>query len=196
MQRDAVTDDADNDAFGDECLGPQIDPYRLELLVLGQQPDELTVLAVTFDGNLVLEARHNDLPAADLRRAMDGNEIAIEDAGIFHTHAFHTQQIVRFGIKKRRIEFVMRLDMFLGEDWTAGCNPAHERQPHLFAQGILELDTTGSARHEFDRAFFLQRPQVLLGGIGRPETEFAGDLGTRWRHPEFGDKFLNHIENL
>ncbi len=64
MQRDAVTDDADHDAFDDECLGPQIDPYRLELLVLGQQPDELTVLAVTFDGNLVLEARHDDLPAA------------------------------------------------------------------------------------------------------------------------------------
>ncbi len=36
-------------------------------------------------------ARNDDLPAAHFGGAMHGNEIAIENAGIFHTHAMHTQ---------------------------------------------------------------------------------------------------------
>ena len=90
----------------------------------------------------------------------------------------------------------MRLDVLLGENGAAGRDPTHERQTHLLAQGILELDATRSSRNEFQDTFFLQRTEVFLGRVGRPETELTRDLGTRRRHPGFGDKLLNHIENL
>ena len=82
-----VANDADDDAFNDQRLFPEVDLDRFELLVFRQQRDQRTVLAITLDGNLVIEARHDNLPAANLGRAMHGNEIAIKNARIFHTHA-------------------------------------------------------------------------------------------------------------
>jgi 7-cyano-7-deazaguanine reductase len=35
-------------------------------------------------------------------------------------------------------DLVTRLDMFLGQNRLAGCNPANQRQPELIAQRILE----------------------------------------------------------
>jgi hypothetical protein len=108
---------------------------------------------------------------------MYGNEVTVEDAGIFHTHTMDAQQVMRLGIEQRGIELVMCLDMFLGEDGAACCNPADERQSHLLTQGVLELNTPRGTGYEFQCALPLQRPQMFLGGIGRLETEFTRDLG-------------------
>ena len=54
MQRNAITDNADHDTLDDECLLGEIDLYRLEFLVLRQQPDARTILPVALDGFTVL----------------------------------------------------------------------------------------------------------------------------------------------
>jgi len=99
-------------------------------------------------------------------------------------------------VEQGRVELVVRLDVFLGEDRTAGGHPANERQAHLLAQRILELNTARRARHELEHAFFLQRAQVFLGRVRRPETQLARNLGTCRRHPCLADKLLNHSENF
>ena len=86
---------------------------------------------------------------------MYGDEIPIENPRIFHAHAMDTQQVMRLGIEKRRIELVMRLDVLLGKDGATGRHPAYERQSHLLAQGVLELDAPRGARHELEYPFLL-----------------------------------------
>ena len=128
MQRQAVTNNADNDAFDDQCLFPEVDFDGFKLVVFRQERHQRPSLSVALDRHLVIEAGNDDLPAAHFGRAMHGNEIAIENARIFHTHAMNTQQVMRFRIKELRIDFVMRLDMLLGEDRAARRNPTNQRQ--------------------------------------------------------------------
>ena len=64
MQRQAVANDADHDALDDQRLFPQIDLDRFELVILGQQQHQRAVLTIALDRDLVVEARNDDLPAA------------------------------------------------------------------------------------------------------------------------------------
>ena len=91
VQRNAITDNADHDTLDDECLLGEIDLYRLEFLVLRQQPDARTILPVALDSHLVLETSHDDLAAAHLGGTMHRNEISIENARVFHAHSVNTQ---------------------------------------------------------------------------------------------------------
>ena len=111
MQRYAIANDADDDAFDHHRLPAEIHPYRFELFVLWQQPDARTVLTIPFDRYLVVEPRDDDLPAADFRGAMYRDEIAVENPGIFHAHAVHPEQVMRFRIEEPGIDFVMRLNI-------------------------------------------------------------------------------------
>ena len=62
MEWDAVADDTDNNAFDNHRLLGQVDLNRLELLILGQQPDHGTFLPIALDGHFILDAGNNNLP--------------------------------------------------------------------------------------------------------------------------------------
>src|SRR5690606_24436732 len=85
----APTQYADHDALDEQRLFFQIHADRLEIAVLGKEPDDAAFLLVTLDGDLVLEARHHDLAAADFRGTVHGDQVSIEDARIFHAHTGH-----------------------------------------------------------------------------------------------------------
>ena len=163
MQRQAIANNADDDALDDQRLFPEINHDRLELVVLGQQRHQRSILAIALDRNLVVKARDDDLPAAHLGGAMHGDEVAVENARILHAHAVNTQQVMRLRAEQLWIEFVMCLDVFLRENRVTGRDPAAERQTHLLAQRVLELDAAGSARHQLDLLIeFGERPRYWV----------------------------------
>ena len=86
------------------------------------------------------------------------------------------------GIEQRRIDAVMGLDVFLGQDRAACSNPANQRQTELFAQRVLELNAPGCTRYQFENALFLQGAEVLLSGIGGLETKLLRDFRSRRWH--------------
>src|SRR5580658_1143037 len=90
----ATTKHPDHHPFDNHGLFFQIDANGLEVGVFGQQPHDRAFLAIALDGDLVFQARYHDLAIAHLGRAMHGNQISIQDAGIFHTHAPHFQQVM------------------------------------------------------------------------------------------------------
>jgi hypothetical protein len=127
---------------------------------------------------------------------MHGDEIAIEDAGILHGHADHLEQVVRTRLEDRRIDVQAGFDVLFGENRTAGGDAADERQAHLFADGVLQLDAARGAGNERDDPFARERAQVLFGSVGRAKTELAGDLGACGRHARFVDEALDETQDL
>jgi hypothetical protein len=69
-------------------------------------------------------------------------------------------------LEERGIDVVARLDVLLGEDRPAGGDAADERQAHLLAQRVAQLDAARGAGAQFEHALALQGAQVLLGGVG------------------------------
>src|SRR5437773_5320948 len=185
-----------NDVFDKQRLFLQIYPDRLELGVLGQQPNDGAFLAVAFHGDFVLQARHHDLAAADFRGAVHRDLIPVEDPGIFHAHAGDLQQVVRPWLKQSRIDLQPRFEVLFGENGLAGGHPAYERQPDLLPHCVLELDPPRSAGHERDDALAGQGPQMLLGCVGGAEAQLVRDFGARRRHTGIGDEALDQTQDL
>ncbi len=96
------------------------------------------------------------------RGSMHRDEVTVEDAGVLHTHAGYLQQVVRPRLKQRGIDLQPGLKILLGEDRPTGGDPTDERQAHLLADGIFELDTPGCARYQGDDAFAGKGPQMPL----------------------------------
>ncbi len=129
-------------------------------------------------------------------RAVHGDEVAIEDAGIAHAHALHAQQVVRTGREERRVEAVARLDVLGGQDRLAGGDAPHQRDARRVTGRLEDLDAARDAGDELDDALALEGAEVLLGGIGRAEAELPGDLGPcRW-HPSVVDDLLDEGEDF
>jgi hypothetical protein len=95
-----------------------------------------------------------------------------------------------------RIDLQPCLEILLRKDRLTGCYPANEGQSHLLADGVLQLNASGSARNERDDALAGQCPQMLLGGVGRTEPQLKGDLGPRRRHPGLGNEALDQAQDL
>ena len=151
-----ATQNPDDDPFDDHRLFLEIDAYRFEIGILGQQPHDRAFLPVALDRHLVLEARDDDLAIAHLGRAMHGDQIAVQDAGVLHAHAAHFQQVMRLGLEQLRIDLIARLDVLLGEDRAARGDAADQRQAQLFAQDVLQLDAARGAGNQIDDALALQ----------------------------------------
>ena len=78
----------------------------------------------------------------------------------------------------------------------AGGDPADERQAHLLAHGVHELDAARSARYERNDAFACQRAAVFFGGVRRFEAEFVGDFRPRGRHAGFVNGALDEAQDF
>ena len=127
---------------------------------------------------------------------MHGNEVAVENAGIFHGHAGDFEQVVRARRKDIRVDIEARFDVFFCENGLACRDATDERQAELFAQRVFQLDTTRGARHECDDALTGKRTQMLLGGIGGPEPELLRDFCPRGRHAGLGNSSLDEAKDF
>ena len=161
---------------------------ELRAVQLHPRVDPAARAAQALDGDIVTQARHDDLAAARLARGLHGEQIAVHDAGIAHAHAMYTQQVVWTRIKQAHIEAVASLDMLAGEHRLTSRNPANQWQARLLAIRIQQLNATRCTRDQADDPLSLQGAQVLLSGIDRTEPQFPGNLGTRRRHPGFSYK--------
>ena len=89
----------------------------------------MAFLPVTFYGDFVFETGDHNLPVTDIGRAMDGNQVTVQYADIFHTHTFDPQQVMRYRIEHRRIDAYTIFDIFFGQDGIACGHPADQWQP-------------------------------------------------------------------
>ena len=99
--------------------------------------------------------------------------------------------------------------MLLRENRRAGSHPANQRQGQL-RKGVKcllvharahrgrlpEPDAARRAADQLKDAFACERLQVLLGGVGRAESQFACNFGSRGRCACGADGALNQFQNL
>ena len=116
---------------------------------------------------------------------MHGHQVTIENAGVFHRHADHLEQVMWLGLEDAGIDVEPGFDILFGENGTACGNTTDERQTHLLAHGVHELDAARSAGHERDDALARQGAQMFFGGVRGFETELVGDFRPRGRHAGF-----------
>ena len=84
--------------------------------------------AKTLDCNFVSQARDDDLAAARVLCLVDGEQVALEDAGVAHRQAAHAQQIVSARREEIRIDLVMAGEIFFREDRRARRHASDHRQ--------------------------------------------------------------------
>ena len=104
---------------------------------------------------------------------MDGEEIAIEDAGVAHALTADFQQIVGPRRKQPRIDLVATFHVLGGEDGAAGGHPPDEWQ----AERLHQPDAPRPAFFERNDALGGEGAQMGFGGIGRTKTESCADFG-------------------
>src|SRR5262249_59984350 len=75
-------------------------------------------------------------------------------------------------------------------------HPTDERQTHLLADGVLELDATRGTRNEGYDSLAGQGPQMLFSCVGRSEAQFPRDFRPRGGHSSLGDESLYQAQNL
>ena len=99
--------------------------------------------------------------------------------------------------------------MLLRENRRASSHPANQRQGQL-RKGVKcllvharahrgrlpEPDAARRAADQLKDAFACERLQVLLGGVGRAESQFACNFGSRGRCACGADGALNQFQNL
>src|SRR5215467_10188004 len=113
-------DQPDRDALDREHGFPRIDDDGLKLRILRQQNDFAPAAPVALDRYLVVNPSHDDLSRPRLRHAVHCEEIAIEDACVFHARASYPQQIVRARREKLRIDPIVSLDVLDGKNGAPG----------------------------------------------------------------------------
>ena len=126
-----LADQPNGQAFKFEICGVWPDQNGFKVGVLRQQGNPLGVALKAFDGDLIAQACDHDLAVARFTDLGHGQQIAIQDAGITHAHAFDAQQVIGFAGKQRGFDRVTLFDVFLCQDGMAGRDSAHQGQHEL-----------------------------------------------------------------
>ena len=107
-----------------------------------------------------------------VERVMLGVELELAVAGLERRVARPVERLqqVLGGLATHPLELLERLEI---EPEQVSGRPDAPGLDELLDQA----DAARRARFQRDRALLRQRPQVILGGIGRGEAESAGDLG-------------------
>ena len=104
---------------------------------------------------------------------MDGQQVAIEDAGVAHAHAAHLEQVVGAGREQAGVYLVAALDVLGSEDGAAGGNPPDQGQ----AEGFHEAYAPGAAFFKGDGTLGGEGAEVGFRCVGGAEAEGGADLG-------------------
>src|SRR5690606_28428623 len=92
----------------------------LKVGVFGKERDLAAGSREALDGEVVANSGNNDLAVTGVGRFLDGEQIAIEDAGVAHAEAAHAQQVVGGLAEKRSFDADFAFDMFGREYGVAG----------------------------------------------------------------------------
>ena len=123
---------------------------------------------------------------------MHGQEIAVENADLFHAVSGHAQKIVRRWGEKRRGELAVIFDVLGGQHRRTRGDPTHDRNASAFGQA----DAARSPCDHFDSALSGQRPEMLFGGICRLKSQLPRDVCARGRIACICDILSDHVEYL
>src|SRR5690606_14232525 len=148
----ALPQHADDHSFDHERLFAHVDADRLELFVLGQKPNNSAFLFIALDRHFVVQPGDDDLPISHLWRAVHGDDVAVQNADVLHTHAAHLQKVMRLGLEDFRVDLITRLDMLFREHGLAGRNSTNQRQAQLLTERILQLDASRGTWNQIDHA--------------------------------------------
>src|SRR5690606_3509784 len=146
-----------------------------------------------FDGDFVIDAGDDDLSVVDIAGAVYGQQIVFKDAGIDHAVTLHAQEIIGAGMEEAGGDIAVILDILFGEDGVAGGDAADDGDALVF---LGDTDAARGAGDHLDRALAGQRLQMLFGGVGRFEAEFAGDIGAGRGIAGFVGIAANQIQNF
>jgi len=151
------------DAFDREAVGAaRIDFDRFEVGIFRQQQQAPVPVLQTLDRDFVIEPCDDDAAIPGSLRAMHGEQVAVEDAGIAHAHADDAQQEIGTWPEQRRVDGVVRFDIAFGHDRAAGGNASDEgercrRCPRAFCQTQAAM-----LRQAFQHTFADQRLDIIL----------------------------------
>jgi len=135
LQSLASADESDTDTFEGKSVALGIDQNGCEVGVFSEQLDPSPGAVVALDGDFIANAGDDDLTITRFGGAAYREQIAIEDASVAHAHAADLQQIVRGLGKQLGVQGVVGLDMGLGQDGAAGCDPTDQRERERDADG-------------------------------------------------------------
>ena len=128
-------------------------------------------------GDVVAQARHDELAVARLAGAVHDEPVAIQDALVAHAEAPDLQEVVGARVEHRGIHRVAAEHVLDGEHGAAGGHAPHEGKPRLFQQA----DAAGGVGHQLDGPLGGQRHEVLLDAVGGAEGEGPRELRPRGR---------------
>src|SRR4051794_29915793 len=168
----AVANYTDRDTFDRQRLAAQVDIDRREVRVLGFELHRMAASPQALDGNLVAEPRHDNLPAARFLRLVHGEEVAFQDAGVAHRHAAHAQQVIGPRREKIGVDLVAPLQVLFGKHGRTSGYASDDGELEQLAGALAAAHANAArcTRGNFNGAFFLQRAQMLLGGVHRAKT--------------------------
>ena len=174
-----------------------------------------TRLLVGLDRRLAVDHGCDDLAVVGGRLLPDDDPVAVRDRGVDHRVADHLQQEQRAAADELAGEREDLLDRLLGEDRTAGSDPADDWDiGRLGMRGALgrlvhrtlqrgchlarEPDINGSGLGGIapQEALPLQHRQLVRHARGAGEPDGLTDLADGGRVAPALDRFADHLEHL
>src|SRR5208283_566281 len=122
-----VADDLQQPAGNDRFRFTLTDDDRLHGTVLRLQPDMPLLAVKAFQGRLVINQRHDDLPVLSGRLGGNQGQIAIEDIRFDHAVAFDPQKKTPLVVDPRHVQVVVTLDILDCRLRTARTHPSDDR---------------------------------------------------------------------
>src|SRR5690554_4266225 len=152
---------SDAQTFNSKVLIAQIHLDHIEVRVFRPQLhlSPISRALEAFHCHLIADARYHNLSVTHLLGAVNGQQVAVQYACVFHAHAIDPGQVVGAWIKKTVRQAAVILHVLLSEDWTARSHPTNQGDSLL---RIGQAYTPGSTRNDFNGTFARQGLDMLL----------------------------------
>ena len=104
------------------------------LSALGLELHRVPAPAQALHRHLVVDARHHDLAVAGFGRLLDGQQVAIKNARVFHAQATHAQQVIRRLGEQGRGDANLAFDMLGSQNRATGSHATNNGQQEGISQ--------------------------------------------------------------
>jgi hypothetical protein len=197
------SDDGADDALNDEVFA------GVELGiggVFGFEEPAVVVFDEAFEGVFAVDEGGDDLTGAGRGGGFDDDEIAVEDAGVFHGIAADFQDEAALagaetedrlveeggGIRRRGGDLLRRA----GGDAAEDGERVESRRQNGVAAFADDVDGTGAAIGAADGAFDFEGMEVPGDTVGAADAEVALDLRDGWRAAVFAAEGEDEVEDF